>query len=106
MDVLQKWIGHPVPARHCFGPSIYNKRFCICQRSLMVFCRVAYRENTGMEFEWNSFQKSICILILYEVVESKFLLTFVIFFTTRKKEKEKKRKRKKRVIKVYSYTVK
>lgn len=38
-----------------------------------------------------------------EVVESKFVLTFVIFFTAR--EKEKKEKRKKRVIKVYNYMV-
>ena len=89
-----------MPARHCFGRSIYNKRFCICQRSLVVFCRVAYREDTGMGFEWNSFQKSICISILFEVVESKFVLMFVILFTTRKKEKKEPR-----VIKVYNYTV-
>lgn len=65
----------------------------------MVFCRVVYRENAGMGFEWNSFQKSICILILYEVVESKFVLTFVIFFTAREKEKKKKRKGRKESLK-------
>lgn len=53
-----------------------------------------------MGFEWNSFQKSICISILFEVVESKFVLMFVILFTTRKKEKKEPR-----VIKVYNYTV-
>lgn len=60
----------------------------------MVFCRAVYRENAGMGFEGNIFQKPICISILYEVVESKFVLTFVIFFTAREKEKKKRKGRK------------
>lgn len=105
MDVLRKWIGHPVPARYRFDPSIYNKRFCICQRSLVVFCRVVYRKNTGMGFEWNSFQKSICILILYEVVRIEVVSSYVRYFFRRARKRKKKRKWKKRAVKVCNYTV-
>lgn len=62
----------------------------------MVFCRAVYRENAGMGFEGNIFQKPICISILYEVVESKFVLTFVIFFTAREKEKKREKEEKSR----------